>query len=64
MFSGALQHSLWCGSAWFVVRIKYVDRALRRKKFRKKKASIPLYLLLPDATVSVAVCVLVLTLSK
>ena len=26
VFSGALQHSLWCASAWFVVRFEYVDR--------------------------------------
>jgi hypothetical protein len=31
MFCGAFQHSLWCGSAWFVVRFK------GRKTVRKKK---------------------------
>jgi hypothetical protein len=45
-FLGALLCCLWCGSTWFVVRIKYVDRALRRKKFRKKKETIVKHILL------------------
>ncbi len=47
-----------------IVTFAHVERrVLREEKFQKKKATIPLHLLLP-VEVSVALCVLVLTLPK
>jgi len=54
VFLALLAGVLWCGSAWFVVRFNVAKRdvyaccrALREKKFQKKKAPIPFSLLLP-----------------
>ena len=40
MFRGALQHSLWCASALFVVRVANVGCAPREEKFHEKKGAV------------------------
>jgi len=54
---------LWCVSAWFVVRFdvgcgahRGMLLALREIEFHKKKAPIPLHLLLPSSRVGLAEC--------
>jgi hypothetical protein len=42
---GALLCCLWCDSAWFVVRIAYVDVSLREREFYMEKATNALHLL-------------------
>jgi len=41
VFCGALQHTLWCASAWFVVRISYVDVLNGKRNFRRRRRLFP-----------------------